>query len=240
MGWTITPSRLRLIVGTYGGLKAAWSKLAVLNPHHTSLSSKLLQGHTFVAKRKTRKTKKALAIQLEAPTVEQMHQQKYDLGTIIHAETFTRTTVYRVRQQSSLRKMLDDGQLTEDQFWAAQEIAHVAEHLQRGVGVRSASLEARVDCSGSSRDMLIEKLGYVRAEATYSRWRTSIAIPRRMIVDMVLADRALFATARTYHVGWPRAKRLLQNALDRWNELREQSIRSIGQNDLDKATLRVN
>lgn len=177
-----------------------------------------------MAKRKTRKAKQAVVLQLEKPNAEQMKQQDYELDTIIHAETFTRTTVYRVRQQSSLRKMLDNGQLTEDQYWAAQEIAHVAEHLQRGVEARCASLEARVDCSGSGRDNLVEKLGYVRAEATYTRWRTSIAIPRRMIVDMVLADRGLFSTARLYNVSWPRAKRLLINALDRWNELQEHQL----------------
>lgn len=183
-----------------------------------------------MAKRKTRKSKPTVTLQLEKPNAEQMKQQDYDLGTIIHAETFTRTTVYRVRQQSSLRKMLDAGQLTEAQYWAAQEIAHVAEIIQRGMGTRSASLDTRVDCSASGRDALIEKFGYVRAEATYTRWRTAIAMPRRMVIDMVLEDRQLKATARVYGVGWPKAKRLLWSALNLWSDLKLRMLNEMDNN----------
>lgn len=184
-------------------------------------------------------TKKPAAISLEGPNAFQRTHADYQEATIIHAETFTRAKVHRIRQQSSLRKLMDDGQLTEDQYWAAQEIAHVAEKLQRGLGARCASLEARVDCSGSGRDGLVEKLGYVRAEATYTRWRTSIAIPRRMIVDMVLEDRSLFATARTYGVGWPRAKRLLSNALDHWINLMAVTRHNLDEADLERAQIKA-
>lgn len=173
------------------------------------------------------------------PNAYQRAHADYHRQEIIHVETFTRATVHRIRQQSSLRKLLDDGQLTEDQFYAAGAIAHVAEMIERNVAVRCASLEARVDCSGSARNILLERLGQVRAEAVYTKWRTSIAMPRRMVVDMVLEDRSLFTTARVHGVGWPRAKRLLRDALDHWNDLWERALKEIDQDDLDWAHARA-
>lgn len=190
--------------------------------------------------RKTRKHVSAVpAEKLMGPTPEQSAHADYHRDEIIHAETFTRVTVHRIRQQSSLRKLLDDGQITDDQFFAAGAIAYVAEMIERNVAVSCASLEARVDCAGSGRHLLIERLGAVRMETVYTQWRTSIAIPRRMIVDMVLEDRALFATARVYRVGWPRAKRLLKDALDLWNELMDRAYKEITQEDLDEAQARA-
>lgn len=179
------------------------------------------------------------AVERGAPTAEQEQHAQYVREEIVHAETFTRATVHRIRQASSLRKLLDDGQITDAQFYAAEQIAYVAEMIERNVAVRCASMEARVDCSGSSRNALIERLGVARMEAVYTQWRTSIAMPRRMIVDMVLEDRGLFATARLYRVGWPRAKRLLANALDRWDELMQRAYKEIKQQDLDLAHARA-
>ena len=96
-----------------------------------------------------------------------------------------------------------------------------------------------MDCSGSGHDNIVEKLGYVRSEATYTRWRKSIAIPRRMIVDMVLEYRLLFATALTYGVGWPRAKRLLSNALDHWINLMVVTRRNLDEADIKLAHIRA-
>lgn len=192
-------------------------------------------------KKSTSAKAKALPIaqQIMGPTPEQEQQARYIREEIIHAESFTRATVHRIRQASSLRKLFDDRQLTDAQYYAAVEIAHVAEAIERNVAVRCASLESRVDCSGSARNILVERLGYVRMEATYTKWRTSIAVPRRMIVDMVLEDRSLFATARVYRVGWPKAKRMLGNALDHWNDLMERARRDIDQEDLDRAHSRA-
>lgn len=179
------------------------------------------------------------SIELDAPTAEQMRQAEYHRDEIIHAETFTRATVHRIRQVSSLRKLLDDRQINDKQHFAAQQIAFVAERIERNAAVQCASLEARVDCSGSGRDVLVERLSIARLERTYGLWRTRIAMPRRMIIDMVLADRALFATARKYGVGWPRAKRLLCNALDMWTDLHRKTCDEVSQEDLDKAQVRA-
>ena len=191
------------------------------------------------SRKKGQKKADAPAEKLLGPTAEQATHAPYHRDEIIHAETFTRVTVHRIRQQSSLRKLLDDGQITDDQYFAAGAIAYVAEMIERSVAVSCASLEARVDCAGSARHLLIERLGAVRMEAVYTKWRTAIAMPRRMIIDMVLEDRALFATARVYRVGWPRAKRLLKEALDLWNELMDRAYKEITQEDLDKAQARA-
>lgn len=176
-----------------------------------------------------------IVVKMDGPTPEQHRHAIYEHKEILHAETFTRAMVHRIRQQSSLLKMYEDGNLTAEQFYAAQQIAHVAEMIQRNASVRCASLEARVDHSGSARDILIERLGMVRAEAAYTRWRTRIAVPRRMIVDMVMDDRSLYATARTYRIGWPRAKRLLRNALDMWIEIMDRVVKEIDEDRLDHA-----
>lgn len=176
---------------------------------------------------------------IHAPTAAEVRQAEIYRDDIIHAESFTRATVNRVRQYSALSDMHSRGQITDDQFFAAQQIARVAEMIQRNASVQCASLEARVDYAGSAKDILVERLGFVRMEVAYSKWRTSIAMPRRMILDMVLEDRNLFVTARVYRVGWPKAKRLLREALDLWCELLWQARREIEQDDLDKAHMRA-
>lgn len=158
---------------------------------------------------------------------------------IIHAESFTRATVQRIRQYSALADMHERGRLTDDQFFAAQQIARVAEMIQRNASVRSGTIDARVDNAGSAKDILVERLGMVRMEVAYSKWRTSIATPRRMIVDMVLEDRSLFATARVYHVGWPKAQRMLRDALDLWTELLWRARREVDAEDLERAQIRA-
>lgn len=174
-----------------------------------------------------------------APTPEQRQHSAYVEDDIIHAESFTRATVHRIRQQSSLRKLCDDGQISEDNLFAAQQIARVAEMIERNAAVRCASLEARVDYAGSARDVLVERLGMVRMEVAYTAWRTSIPMPRRMIVDMVLEDRSLFVTARVYRVGWPRAKRMLRDALDRWADLMAKARNEVDEVDLIRAQSRA-
>lgn len=169
------------------------------------------------------------------PTPEQLLQSDFHRDEIIHIETFTRATVHRVRQQSSLRKLADDGQISEENYFSAQQIARVAESIERAASVRCASLEARVDNHGSGRDVLIERIGAVRMERAYSEWRLRLAVPRRMVIDMVLADRGLFQTARVHRVSWPKAKRMLRDALDLWSDMLARANHEVSQDDLDRA-----
>lgn len=138
----------------------------------------------------------------------------------------------RRRSPSSLARMYENGQITIDQYGAALEIARIAEMIERSVSVRGASMEARVDSCGSARDVLVERLHMVRMEQAYSQWRQRLPTPRRMVIDMVLADRELFVIARVYRVGWPRARKLLLSALDRWSDVRERIWQDVDERDV--------
>lgn len=172
-------------------------------------------------------------------TLEAMKHGNYVEEFIMHVETQTLAKATRNRQQSSLRMMHDKGSLTAGQYLAALDIATVAERIERSVSVRGASLEARVDTFPGRRDVLFERLAHVRMEAAYTRWRQCLPMPRRMVIDMVLADRDLKATARVYGMGWPRAQTLLRNALDKWIEVAEDACKMIDQDDLNAAHARI-
>lgn len=155
------------------------------------------------------------------------------------AEDRSQATVRRNRSTSPLLTLYERGSINEDQYEAAIEIARVAEMIASPVGLRSASLEARVDNSGSAKDLLVEHIGIVRLEATYSRWRQQLPMPRRMVIDMVVDGSPVFVTARRYRIGLPKAKKVLRKALDSWIQLREKFEAEIDQEDVEAAHLRV-
>lgn len=146
---------------------------------------------------------------------------------------------YRRKSRSALAYMRERGNLTDDQFYSAQRIAEIAEMLQRSVGIGCASLEARVDCSGSARDALNESLYRVRAEGAYTEWRAKLPLPRRMVIDMVTQDSGLKAIASQHSMGWPKAQEILKAALDLWPETFAKYVGRIDQDDLDRQHARL-
>ena len=138
-------------------------------------------------------------------------------------------------RQSPIDRMYESGQITIEQQNAATEISIVAEAIERDVNVRGASLEARVDNSGAGRDVLVETLGRVRLELTYSYWRQHLPMPRRMILDMVLTNRPLVATARAYGVPWRKARKWLIAALDRWIDFKERIWTRVDVEEVERA-----
>lgn len=146
---------------------------------------------------------------------------------------------YRRKSRSALAYMRERGNLTDDQFYSAQRIAEIAEMLQRSVGIGCASLEARVDCSGSARDALNESLYRVRAEGAYTEWRSKLPLPRRMVIDMVTQDSGLKAIASQHSMGWPKAQEILKAALDLWPETFAKYVGRIDQDDLDRQHARL-
>lgn len=136
------------------------------------------------------------------------------------------------KRQNPVARMFEDGQLTEEQFDAANQIAAVVEAIERSVSVRGASLEARVDCSGAARDLLIESLALIRLDVIYSAWRNRLPTPKRLVIDMLTANRSLVATARVHRVNWRKARKWMLSALDRWIEIREQHWHAIGEDDV--------
>jgi hypothetical protein len=182
-----------------------------------------------------------MARELGEPLIPVEAETQADFGDefIVHVETNTKAWTKRNRTTSPIAVMHERGQLTAMQFAAAGQIAFTVEAIERAVSVQCASLEARVDHSGSGRDTLIERLAAVRREQTYSRWRLTLPTPKRLILDMVLTPRSLVATARIYNVPWRRARMFLLDALDRWSDIEERVWREIDIDDLNAALARL-
>lgn len=174
------------------------------------------------------------------PIVPQEAQRhgNYVERDVLHIETFTLATAFRNELTSPLSRLRDKGDITEDQYAASLQIAYIAEMLERAASVRCASLEARVDNSGGSHDLLIEKLGAVRMEAAYTAWRQRLPMPRRMVIDMLTSGN-LVATARRYNTPWRRARKILIAALDVWADECARS-RKVEQRDVDWIYQRLN
>lgn len=171
--------------------------------------------------------------------VEVEAQGDYTDSVVTHVESNTRVATRRNRQQSALALMHERGAISVAQYDAAGQIARIAESIERAVSLRGSRLEARVDCGGSARDMLTERLSHVRLEMTYNRWRDRLPMPRRMVIDMVIGDRDLVGTARVHHVPWRQARCRLIAALDLWLELRDLVWREIDGDDLAQSYRRL-
>ena len=146
---------------------------------------------------------------------------------------------YRRKSRSALEYMRQQGSLSDEQYYSAQRIARVAEAIEKQVDVGCASLEGRVDCSGSARDALHESLYRVRAEAAYTEWRHKLPLPRRMVIDMVTKDAGLTRIAAEHNMGWKRAREILTRALDAWPDIFAKYQGSIKQEDLDAQHARL-
>ena len=166
-------------------------------------------------------------------------QGDYGDAVVMHVETGTRAQTRRNRQQSALALMHERGAISPGQFEAVGQIARIAESIARAVSLRGSRMEPRVDFGGSGRDMLTERLAQVRLEMTYNRWRERLPMPRRMVIDMVIADRDLVGTARAHNVPWREARRRLIAALELWLELRDAVWREIDADDAARAYRRL-
>ena len=143
-------------------------------------------------------------------------------------ETLAKHEAIPARQrEGALARMAMLGKVTIDELAAAQEIIDIAEMIERGVSVRSASLEARVDGSGSGRDVLVEGLGRIRAEVAYTAWRQHIPMPRAMILDMIVRDKPYVAAARAYNLNYRTARKRLISSLRLWMELKDAAYRDV-------------
>lgn len=177
------------------------------------------------------------SVPLVTPEAEQ--HGEYSQSDVLHEETNTRIVTKRNLTVSPIELLHRRGTITEDQFKAAIEI-EMAHRITTGdVAIRSASLEARVDNSGAARDVLFERLAMVRIERMYSRWRVFIPVPRQMILDMVLGRGGIAKIAMSYGVGYRRAKKLLETALDSWIAIREDVVKTVDERDLEAAHYRL-
>lgn len=124
------------------------------------------------------------------------------------------------------------GAISIDQLGAALEIADVAEHICAGLGVRTVSLETRIDSGRHGGDVFWESLGRVRREMAYSRWRAALPHPAAPVLAMITEDCGMAEAARRFGIHHRRAKHLLLAALDMWPALIREAC-----DEVDPATL---
>lgn len=155
--------------------------------------------------------------------------------------------------QGALARLYQSGAIDSEQLFAAVEIAIVVERLAAGVTVRTASLETRVDVTRIGDGGFFEKLGQVRREVAYTRWRALLPMPAA-VLDMLVGgsptvgeDGAISESgplgftivARRYRIHNRRAKRLLIDALDLWPEVLGAVCKEIDAAELDAAHARL-
>ena len=137
------------------------------------------------------------------------------------------------RHQGALAKLYQSGAIDAEQLASAVEISTVAERIRSDVTVRTMSLETRVDVARGGDAGWVERIGQVRREVAYTRWRSEVTGPVGAVLEMIVGDTVGFTVvARRYRMGHRRAKRLLIKALDLWPEILRRVCREV-----DDATL---
>ena len=147
-------------------------------------------------------------------------------------------------QSGPLARLWLSGAIDADQLASAVEIATVAERIARDVTVRTASLETRID-NGRGDRALEERLGQVRREIAYGRWRRALGPSAAPVLDMIVGHDGVSGpggysvVARRYRMRPSRAKTLLIDALDLWPEMIGRVCKEVDQRDLDWAHARA-
>lgn len=172
-------------------------------------------------------------------TFEAQQHGDYRDSDVMHVETQTIAVTKRNRLLSPIEDMWGRGGMSDEQFASAIEIASAVEAIERSVSVRGASLEARVDNAGAARDLLIEHIANVRSQITYSRWRERLPMPRRMFIDMIVAQQPLVRTANSYGVPWRKARAMMLKTLNLWTKLRDEVVDEIGRREAEAAQHRA-
>lgn len=143
----------------------------------------------------------------------------------------TRTKAARV-SQGSLARLYMAGHLSADQLAASQEIRQVADRLTRDVHIGTTSVETRVDNGGRGSGAFFEKLGQVRAEVAYTRWRGELGSAAPAVLAMVVQDRPCRSVARASGMRDQSLRQLLSDALDLWPRVMGATCKEIDAADL--------
>lgn len=120
-------------------------------------------------------------------------------------------------RQGALARLYLNGRISADQLAWASEIAAAHEAVTRGLGLRTMSLETRIDASRAG-EAFWESLAAVRREIAYTRWRGAVSRQARAgaALAMIVNDCGLAAAARAWGMRQAGALRLLGWALDLW------------------------
>lgn len=143
------------------------------------------------------------------------------------------------RHQGALARLYKAGEIDAEQLGSAAEIAAVAERIGADVTVKTASLETRVDVTRIGDGGFFERLGQVRREAAYTRWRAEVEQPAA-VLDMLVGDALGFTiVAARYRMHNRKAKRLLIQALDLWPRILGAVCKEIDEKALAAAHARL-
>jgi hypothetical protein len=139
-------------------------------------------------------------------------------------------------RQGALARLYLAGHIDATQLGWAAEIAAVAESIEADVAVKAASYEMRVDYAGSGRDVLVEGIMRVRREVAYGWWRERIPHPKRAVLDMLIGEPKSYSTiALEYRMGKTRARRILIDAIDLWEDAMRHAERAVDEAELAAA-----
>jgi len=144
------------------------------------------------------------------------------------------------RNQGALVQLYKNGSIDAEQLAAAVEIAQVVERIGSDVAVKTASLETRVDVTRMGDGSFYERLGHVRREIAYTRWRCEVRGPIAPILEMITGEPIGFTiVAKRYRMGNDRTKRLLIDALDLWPRILAGVSKEVDVTEVDAAHARL-
>jgi hypothetical protein len=126
-----------------------------------------------------------------------------------------------------------NGTITKDERECAAQIANVHRSIESDVGVKGASLEARVDNSARP-PVVAERIHRVRMHRAYTFWRQLLPAPKALVLDMIVGDTLGYTVAARRHRCHKRkAKRLLVEAIRRWPACVAAAFSVVDQVDVD-------
>ncbi|MET0181092.1 MAG: hypothetical protein ABW194_11525 [Novosphingobium sp.] len=145
----------------------------------------------------------------------------------------------KATRQGALARLYQSGALSADQLAWAGEIAAIAERIGGEAGVRTVSLETRVDGGGHGTGAFWETLGAVRREVAYTRWRGAAAVlsPHGAgpLLALIVEDAGVTIVAQRYAMGPKRLRKLLADAIDLWPGVCRDARQAIDRADVEAA-----
>lgn len=159
----------------------------------------------------------------------QLRTIRKDFGHKVNA---TPETAYHASRtvQGALARLYQAGDISIEQLAASQDIATIYNRIGSGVTVGTVSLETRVDESRYG-EQFFERLGAVRREVAYTRWREALQKPAA-VLELIVEDLGISVVARRWRMRNSSAKAMLIQALDLWQDMVERSC-----DEIDEATL---
>lgn len=162
-----------------------------------------------------------IPVELE-PEVERVVEMREAHAQLVRrrqaAEEATPETLAKRRaHHDSLDQMEANGSITAEQREYAAQIANVHRSIESDVRIALASLEARVDSSGSGANRVAEGVQRVRMHRAYTLWRDSLRAPKQLVLDMIVGDAIGYSVAaRLHRVSHRTARGRLIAALEAW------------------------